>query len=53
MTNPSKPWLKSYPEGVPHSIGESVYDSLVEMFEESFVNYPNKNACEYLGKFMT
>ncbi len=53
MTNPSKPWLKSYPEGVPYSIGESSYASLVEMFEESFANYPNRNACEYLGKFMT
>jgi long-chain acyl-CoA synthetase len=53
MTNPSKPWLKSYPEGVPHSIGESSYASLVEMFEESFASYPNRNACEYLGKFMT
>ena len=53
MTNPSKPWLKSYPEGVPHSIGESSYASLVEMFEESFSSYPNRNACEYLGKFMT
>jgi len=53
MTNPSKPWLKSYPEGVPHSIGEPSYTSLVGMFEESFATYPNRNACEYLGKFMT
>lgn len=53
MTNPSKPWLKSYPEGVPHSIGESSYASLVEMFEESFASYSNRMACEYLGKFMT
>ena len=53
MTNPSKPWLKSYPEGVPHTIGESSYASLMEMFEESFAQYPNRNACEYLGKFMT
>jgi long-chain acyl-CoA synthetase len=53
MNNPSKPWLKSYPEGVPHSIGGSSYASLVEMFEESFTSYPNRNACEYLGKFMT
>ncbi|MBU3582433.1 AMP-binding protein [Polynucleobacter sp. 15G-AUS-farblos] len=53
MTNPNKPWLKSYPEGVPHSIGESSYTSLVDMFEESFASYPNRNACEYLGKFMT
>jgi long-chain acyl-CoA synthetase len=53
MTNPSKPWLKSYPEGVPHNIEQSSYVSLVEMFEESFANYPNRKACEYLGKFMT
>lgn len=53
MINPSKPWLKSYPEGVPHTIGESSYASLIEMFEESFAQYPNRNACEYLGKFMT
>lgn len=53
MTNPSKPWLKSYPEGVPHTLGEPSYASLVEMFEESFAKYPDRNACEYLGKFMT
>jgi len=53
MTNPSKPWLKSYPDGVPHSLEPSSYDSLVEMFEESFANFPNRKACEYLGKFMT
>lgn len=53
MTNPSKPWLKSYPEGVPHNIDQSSYNSLVEMFEESFASYPNRKACEYLGKFMT
>ncbi|MBU3630328.1 AMP-binding protein [Polynucleobacter sp. AP-Melu-500A-A1] len=53
MTNPSKPWLKSYPDGVPHALDPSSYYSLVEMFEESFANFPNRNACEYLGKFMT
>jgi long-chain acyl-CoA synthetase len=53
MNNPSKPWLKSYPDGVPHTLDPSSYDSLVEMFEESFANFPNRKACEYLGKFMT
>lgn len=53
MTNPSKPWLKSYPEGVPHTIEESAYSSLVDMFEEAFAKYPKRNACEYLGKFIT
>ncbi len=53
MTNPSKPWLQSYPEGVPHDVNISAYSSLVEMFEESFARYPNRNACEYMGKFFT
>ena len=53
MPNPSKPWLQSYPDGVPHTIGELSHASLVEMLEESFAKFPNRNACEYLGKFMT
>jgi long-chain acyl-CoA synthetase len=53
MINPSKPWLQSYPKGVPHTLGESSYTSLVEMLEESFAKFSNRNACEYLGKFMT
>jgi long-chain acyl-CoA synthetase len=53
MPNPSKPWLQSYPDGVPHTIGEFSHASLVEMLEESFAKFPNRNACEYLGKFMT
>ena len=53
MSNPRKPWLKNYPEGVPHEVDISSYASLVEMFEESFTRFPNRNACEYMGKFFT
>ena len=53
MPNPSKPWLQSYPDGVPHTIGELSHTSLVEMLEESFAKFPSRNACEYLGQFMT
>lgn len=53
MPNPSKPWLQSYPDGVPHTIGELSHSSLVEMLEESFTKFPSRNACEYLGQFMT
>ncbi|WP_353201423.1 AMP-binding protein [Polynucleobacter sp.] len=53
MPNPSKPWLQSYPDGVPHTIGELSHTSLVEMLEESFTKFPSRNACEYLGQFMT
>ena len=51
--NPSKPWLKNYPEGVPYEIDVSKFDSLVDMFEQSFAQFPNRNACEYMGKFIT
>ena len=53
MVNPTKPWLKNYPEGVPHDVDISEYDSLLDMFEECFERYPNRRACEYLGKFLT
>lgn len=53
MVNPSKPWLKNYPEGVPHDVDISGYDSLLDMFDESFERYSNRRACEYLGKFLT
>jgi long-chain acyl-CoA synthetase len=53
MVNPSKPWLKNYPEGVPHDVDISEYESLLDMVEQSFERFPNRRACEYLGKFLT
>ena len=53
MVNSSKPWLKNYPDGVPHEVDYSGYASLLEMFEEAFERYPNRDACEFLGKRMT
>ena len=53
MVNSSKPWLKNYPEGVPHDVDISAYSSLLEMFDEAFDRYSNRRACEYLGKFLT
>ena len=53
MTNPSKPWLKQYPEGVPYEVDISGYSSLLDMFDESFVRYPNRKACEFLGKHVS
>ena len=32
----SRPWLKHYPEGVPHDVDASQYGSLVQLLEESF-----------------
>ncbi|MDO9158284.1 MAG: AMP-binding protein, partial [Burkholderiaceae bacterium] len=32
----SKPWLNSYPPGVPHEVDTAQYTSLVDLLEESF-----------------
>ena len=32
----SRPWLQSYPPGVPHAVDASQYASLTELLEESF-----------------
>jgi long-chain acyl-CoA synthetase len=53
MANPSKPWLKHYPEGVPYEVDISGYSSLLDMFEESFARFPNRVALEFLDKHMT
>ena len=50
MQNLNKPWLKNYPDGVPHEVDISGYSSLLDMFEESFSRYPNRIALEFLGK---
>ena len=53
MVNPAKPWLKNYPEGVPHDVDISDYNSLLDMFEEAFERFPNRRACEFMDKFLT
>ncbi|HTJ92433.1 MAG TPA: long-chain-fatty-acid--CoA ligase [Pararobbsia sp.] len=46
-------WLKSYPPGVPEQIDTSIYPSLVELFEESFLQYSDRDAFSCMGKAMT
>ncbi|TFW26250.1 long-chain-fatty-acid--CoA ligase [Massilia arenosa] len=48
-----KLWLKSYPPGVPAEIDPDQYSSLVEVFEESFRKYADRNAYVCMDKFMT
>lgn len=47
------PWLKCYPEGIPHSINPDQYDSLVDVIRESSKKYKNQVAFENIGKQMT
>jgi long-chain acyl-CoA synthetase len=45
-----RPWLASYPQGVPHEINAQAYPSLVAMFEETSAQVPQRPAFSSFGK---
>ena len=49
----NRPWLKSYPAGVPANVDTSVYPSLVAIFEESFRTFRDRDAYACLGRRWT
>ncbi len=49
----SKPWLDSYPSGVPAEIDLSAYRSIVDIFEESCNRYRDRGAFVNMGTKMT
>ena len=48
-----RPWLKSYPPGVPTDIDPSQYTSLVALMEESFKKNSSLVAYSFMGKDVT
>ncbi|MEJ6476780.1 long-chain-fatty-acid--CoA ligase FadD [Pseudoalteromonas piscicida] len=48
-----KIWLKRYPEGMPETIDPEHYNSLLELFEESFAEYAQYPAYSNMGKTLT
>jgi long-chain acyl-CoA synthetase len=46
-------WLKSYPDGVPAEIDSTQYRSIVQLLEEAFRKYANRNAYVCMNKFLT
>ncbi|WLI88763.1 long-chain-fatty-acid--CoA ligase [Massilia sp. R2A-15] len=46
-------WLKSYPEGVPAEIDPDQYRSLVQLLDESFTKFADRNAYVCMDKFLT
>ncbi len=48
-----KPWLSQYPAGVPHEIDPSTYASLVDIFEESFGKFGDREAFSCMGEPLT
>src|SRR5690348_4690968 len=48
-----RPWLASYPQGVPHEINVQAYPSLVAMFEETCARSPQCPAYSSFGTAMS
>ncbi|MDP3669351.1 MAG: long-chain fatty acid--CoA ligase [Telluria sp.] len=48
-----KIWLQSYPSNVPAEIDPDQYGSLVQLLEESFQKYADRNAYVCMDKFLT
>ncbi|HEU4775408.1 MAG TPA: long-chain fatty acid--CoA ligase [Telluria sp.] len=48
-----KIWLKSYPPNMPADIDPDQYGSLVQLLEESFTKFADRNAYVCMDKFLT
>ena len=48
-----KPWLKSYPDGVPENIPTPEYRSLRELIEHAFREYADRPAYSNMGTTIT
>ena len=44
-----KPWLESYPQGVPSTIDLSEYRSIVDLLEQSCTKYKDRMAFHNMG----
>lgn len=49
----TQPWLKSYPDGVDHTINIEEYNSLVQLLQESINDFGDQVAYINMGKSMT
>jgi len=49
----SKPWVKSYPAGIPEFINELSYDSVADMLENACKKHGNRTAYVNFGKSLT
>jgi long-chain acyl-CoA synthetase len=51
--NQDKPWLNSYPDGVPHQVDGTQFESLNDLFAQSFSQYGSRLAFDCMGKKIT
>ena len=48
-----RPWLATYPQGVPADIDATQYTSLVALMDEAFRQYSTRVAYSFMGKDVT
>src|SRR6478609_9999445 len=53
MDTQPRPWLESYPEGVPHAVRPEQYASLTQLLEESFRQHAAKPVSVCLEHWVT
>ncbi|MGB3852577.1 MAG: AMP-binding protein [Tunicatimonas sp.] len=53
MTDSAYPWLKSYPDGVPHTIDPNKYSSIVDLLDRCIEKYTDSVAFECMGATIT
>ena len=46
-------WLKHYPPGVPAEVDVDQYSSLVQLMEDGFAKYAQRNAYAYMDRLFT
>lgn len=51
--DPAKPWLKNYPEGVPHEIAPLEHSSITDFLDQRLKRFANRQAVEVMGKFFS
>ncbi len=51
--NQDKPWLNSYPNGVPHQVDGTQFESLNDLFAQSFSQFGSRLAFDCMGKKIT
>ena len=49
----NRPWLTSYPSGIPANVDTNAYDSLIQFLDECFSKFKSKPAFQSMGKTMT
>lgn len=49
MNTTDKPWLKRYHPSVPHEIDTSIYSSLAQLLEQSFKDFADRDAAQFMG----